>query len=80
MKQRTSTYRVYYQVPYTDREAAKAVGARWDPAHKLWYAPTLAVSDDMEKHWKSVYVPGPQDAAYAARHAARRYWRTSAYI
>jgi len=29
----------YLNVPYAEKEAAKALGARWDPAKKKWYAP-----------------------------------------
>jgi len=29
----------YLNVPYAEKDAAKALGARWDPAKKQWYAP-----------------------------------------
>lgn len=29
----------YLNVPYAEKDAAKALGARWDPAKKKWYAP-----------------------------------------
>ena len=35
----TSEQRVNLAVPYAEKEAAKAVGARWDKAQKMWYAP-----------------------------------------
>ena len=31
--------KIYLQVPYAQKDAAKALGARWDPAKKQWYAP-----------------------------------------
>src|SRR6201991_4309246 len=31
--------RAYLDVPYADKDAAKALGARWDPATKRWYDP-----------------------------------------
>ena len=31
------TRRQYLNVPYSEREAAKAEGARWDPEKKKWY-------------------------------------------
>lgn len=80
MRQQSSTFRGYYEVPYTEREDAKAMGARWDAAKKLWYAPTLGVSDGMAERWKPVYVQSPSDCAAVARQEARRYWRTSAYL
>lgn len=30
---------IYLQVPYTEKENAKALGARWDPQEKLWFIP-----------------------------------------
>ncbi|MBN9096845.1 MAG: hypothetical protein J0I49_01815 [Pseudonocardia sp.] len=33
------TGRAYLDVPYPDKEAAKAHGARWDPTAKRWYDP-----------------------------------------
>ena len=31
--------RIYLSVPYTDKDAAKALGAKWDAVNKKWYAP-----------------------------------------
>ncbi|MGQ0480973.1 MAG: DUF5710 domain-containing protein [Pseudonocardia sp.] len=31
--------RAYLDVPYADKDAAKALGARWDPHAKRWYDP-----------------------------------------
>lgn len=31
--------RVYLDVPYAEKDTAKALGARWDPAVKRWYDP-----------------------------------------
>ena len=36
---RPTAKREYIAVPYTDREEAKALGAKWDRAAKCWYAP-----------------------------------------
>ena len=30
---------IYLRVPYARRDQAKQLGARWDPAKKMWYAP-----------------------------------------
>ncbi|WP_228649248.1 DUF5710 domain-containing protein, partial [Microtetraspora sp. AC03309] len=30
--------RLWLEVPYEEKEAAKAAGAWWDPAHRAWYA------------------------------------------
>jgi ribonuclease HI len=29
--------KTFLQVPYKEKDTAKALGARWSPAHKLWY-------------------------------------------
>ena len=39
--------RTYFHVPFADKEAAKAVGAHWDPQRKLWYAPDAAVAESL---------------------------------
>jgi Domain of unknown function (DUF5710) len=35
--------RVWLDVPFNDKEAAKAFGARWDPAARRWYAPRAGI-------------------------------------
>lgn len=29
----------YLKVPFAEKDQAKALGARWDPARKCWYVP-----------------------------------------
>ncbi|MCX7097861.1 MAG: DUF5710 domain-containing protein [Methylococcales bacterium] len=31
--------KTYLNVPFAQKDAAKALGARWDPAAKKWYVP-----------------------------------------
>ena len=31
--------KIYLNVPYAEKDAAKALGAKWDAAKKKWYAP-----------------------------------------
>lgn len=31
--------KIYLNVPYQEKDSAKALGARWDPVNKKWYAP-----------------------------------------
>lgn len=33
------TARAWLDVPFSDKDVAKALGARWDPAARRWYAP-----------------------------------------
>lgn len=37
--------RLYLDVPYTDKDQAKAFGARWDPQAKRWYAPRAGIHE-----------------------------------
>jgi len=37
------TERVWLDVPFADKDAAKRAGARWDPAAKRWYAPRAGI-------------------------------------
>ncbi|WP_417625104.1 DUF5710 domain-containing protein [Paremcibacter congregatus] len=50
---RSSYPRRYLDVPFAEKEAAKACGAKWDAGKKLWYAPAWAASDDL-KPWPSI--------------------------
>jgi Domain of unknown function (DUF5710) len=34
-----TTSKTYLNVPYADKDAAKALGARWDADKKKWYLP-----------------------------------------
>jgi hypothetical protein len=43
---------VYFVVPYQDKEEAKKLGAKWDPAKKLWYAPSLDTELSLLKFWR----------------------------
>lgn len=36
--------RAWLDVPHSDKDAAKALGARWDPAARRWYAPGPGIS------------------------------------
>lgn len=31
--------RLWLEVPFSEKEAAKAAGARWDASRRSWYAP-----------------------------------------
>lgn len=33
------TSKIYLNVPYAQKDAVKALGARWDAANKKWYVP-----------------------------------------
>jgi hypothetical protein len=55
--------RVNLTVPFVQKDAARALGAKWDKDNKTWYAdrpfPLLCLSDDAgdvpRRHWLNVY-------------------------
>jgi hypothetical protein len=46
------TDRTWLDVPYSEKDEAKALGARWDPGTKRWYAPRPGM-DDL-KRWEAL--------------------------
>jgi exodeoxyribonuclease VII large subunit len=46
----TSPTRIDLSVHYTEKEEAKALGARWDPDNRTWYAPPDTDLEDL-KRW-----------------------------
>lgn len=43
--------RIYFIVPFMQREFAKRMGAQWDPALRYWFAETAEVAARMRKHY-----------------------------
>lgn len=41
----------YFRISHDDKDAAKALGARWAPDVELWYAPTEAVTQVLAQRW-----------------------------
>lgn len=68
--------RVYLDVPYVEKEAAKALGARWDREEKSWYAPPSASPELLERWAKNRSevlvqpIPDPQNEFASALQAA----------
>jgi hypothetical protein len=44
--------RLWLDVPYGEKDAAKSAGARWDPAQRRWYAPQVALLPKLAR-WES---------------------------
>jgi hypothetical protein len=44
--------RLWLDVPYAEKDAAKSAGARWDPAVRCWYAPQEALLPRLAR-WES---------------------------
>ncbi|PJI41871.1 zincin-like metallopeptidase domain-containing protein [Ferrovibrio sp.] len=57
--------KIWLQVPFKEKEAAKAAGARWDGTHKSWY---VHEGPDIEavRQWRTGNVPARVTAASPA--------------
>lgn len=47
-----ATSRVYLRTEYDEREAVKAIGARWDPDRKQWYMPEGSDLSKAKPEWR----------------------------
>lgn len=59
----------FLNVPYAEKDEARALGARWNPSRKSWYVPPGVALEPFEKWLKGAgqdAKPGRQDA-YAAK-------------
>ena len=64
--------KTYLNVPYAQKDAAKALGARWDPANKKWYVPNgkdLALFAQWSVDNETTDVSSPTKPATRARIA-----------
>ncbi|MDD4914819.1 MAG: DUF5710 domain-containing protein [Methylococcales bacterium] len=57
-----SSSKIYLNVPYAEKDAAKSLGAKWDAAIKKWYAPTGADISLFSK-WCEQAAGGQSDSA-----------------
>lgn len=57
--------RVWLDVPYAQKDAAKAAGARWDPHEKRWYAEPAGSPEEREAPRTGSSSAGPDMAALA---------------
>jgi hypothetical protein len=65
-----TTPRNYLAVPYAEKDQAKALGAKWDPAHKKWYVPA-GLELGLFARWHSAAAP-PSGANPSASPAAAK--------
>ncbi|WP_306392680.1 DUF5710 domain-containing protein [Telluria beijingensis] len=49
---------VFLTVPYAEKDAAKALGARWNPTRRRWYVPDGVATEPFAK-----WLDGAPDAA-----------------
>lgn len=55
--------RVYINCPFSEKERAKALGAKWDAGQKLWYIPT-GVDPAPFKAWMTTPVVKNKSGSY----------------
>ncbi len=66
--------RTYLDVPFPEKDEAKALGARWDRAEQAWYVPAGGDAAPFEK-WgpgASRTLPAPSDSPQATRASGER--------
>jgi hypothetical protein len=64
--------KTYLNVPFAQKDAAKALGAKWDAIHKKWYVP--ADKDIMLfTAWQTESSELPPSAAAPARSKAAKH-------
>ena len=56
---------VFLTVPYAEKDAAKALGARWNPTRRRWYVPDGAATEPFAK-----WLDGAASSAAASATAA----------
>jgi hypothetical protein len=55
----------FLNVPYAEKDEARALGARWNPGRKRWYVPTGVPLEPFQKWLKEGASPGRADSAAA---------------
>ena len=69
---RFSDETVYLEVPFPEKDRAKAAGARWDPRKIQWYAPPGTDLSPLETWIKQrIYLCAFKDKTTVAEHGAR---------
>ncbi len=63
--------RTYLAVPYADRDAAKALGARWDTTEKAWFAPEGTALNAGLDRWLPTPGAGDRSSDYVPDHVAK---------
>lgn len=54
--------RVYFTIPYDDKDLAKEFGGRWDSEHRMWYACQESVVARMKQKWAVAKTQPPTPA------------------
>ena len=51
--------RIYFQIPFSDKDKAKELGARWDASHRLWFTDDQVAANVLATAWKTLTDIGP---------------------
>ncbi|MBK1718143.1 strawberry notch C-terminal domain-containing protein [Thiocystis violacea] len=63
--------RIYIDVAYREKDAAKALGAKWDRGQRSWYIPSGVDAEPFARWSRTVPMPSPGPAiAQPPRHSA----------
>lgn len=67
---------IYLNVPYAQKDIAKANGARWNPSVKKWYLPAgVAVAAALTPFLPAGFKPAAPKQAERPPVTCRTYWR-----
>jgi Domain of unknown function (DUF5710) len=66
--------RIDLNVPFHEKDEAKALGAKWDPQRRIWYAPGNLDSARLRK-WLPDTSPNVRAASYFLVQGTRDCWR-----
>jgi hypothetical protein len=61
-----ATARCYLSVPFSQKDEAKTLGAKWDPTRKLWYVPQ-GLDTVAFQRWRSAELEEQQVKATSAK-------------
>ena len=70
--------RIELRVPFRDKDEAKRLGARWDPASRVWYVPEELAPARFERWLPHDSIPNVRAPSYFIAASTRRCWRCGA--
>jgi hypothetical protein len=70
--------RIDLQVPFNEKEEARRLGARWDPAQKVWYVPANVDPAPLQKWHPRPLTPNMRASLFFLATTTRDCWRCAA--
>lgn len=64
---------LFLDVPYAEKDGAKALGARWNPTRRRWYVPDGVATEPFEKWLPKDGAGVPEKASPAAKARVDAY-------